>query len=446
MKIEYISRIQDENVKLRKQQFASFISQYGIQHNEASKYIESLFSKPLEKLTASQRRGRLLSELFIKSYNTMPDGSFKYHVVAWRSLFFPTEILYAMDIIPFTPEMTASQLAMSGIQIERVETAEQHNFSQDLCSFMRTAIGASIENMFPAPDIIVSSSHICDPSAKFGEYASIKYNRPEFILDVPYNIFGCSNPALKEEAIQYVTHQLKEMVQFLKENTGNDFDLEKFKECLQYSNEARKWLLRGNELIHSSNPSAYIGIKDLDYAANLMHTWGTKEIIDVYRLRYEEYLKSEPASEDKYRPPIHWYHLRPYYKNKLLQYIEERFRIVGSMVNYMYWSEMDISNPFRALAIKTLLHPAYCPVLLRAQITRSIICSGEGVIAYYPKSCRHFHSSARIESEYFRNACIPYLVIDGDCIDNRGDDFAVVQTRVDRFHKELLQQSKGKIA
>jgi hypothetical protein len=29
------------------------------------------------------------------------------------------------------------------------------------------------------------------------------------------------------------------------------------------------------------------------------------------------------------------------------------------------------------------------------------------------------------------------LTIDGDCIDNRGDDFLVLKTRIDRFLKSL---------
>jgi hypothetical protein len=42
-----------------------------------------------------------------------------------------------------------------------------------------------------------------------------------------------------------------------------------------------------------------------------------------------------------------------------------------------------------------------------------------------------------MEEESSRAAGIPMLVIDGDCIDNRGDDFMVQKTRIDRFLKDL---------
>jgi hypothetical protein len=70
------------------------------------------------------------------------------------------------------------------------------------------------------------------------------------------------------------------------------------------------------------------------------------------------------------------------------------------------------------------------------------IPEGHGAVAFYPKSCRHFHSSSRIEAELFKKAGIPLLTIDGDCIDNRGDDFLVLKTRIDRFMKRLVQHAQ----
>jgi hypothetical protein len=42
-----------------------------------------------------------------------------------------------------------------------------------------------------------------------------------------------------------------------------------------------------------------------------------------------------------------------------------------------------------------------------------------------------------MEAEALKKAGIPMLTIDGDCIDNRGDDFLVLKTRIDRFLKSL---------
>jgi len=430
-----------ENTEQRKVQFKNFLALLGIGEEAGDDYIKSRFSGPADGLKASQKRGRLLAEQFIRCYNKTKDCSEKYQFVAWRSLFMPTEIMYAMDVMPFTTEMVAAQLAIMGCQIDRIETAEENHFSQDLCSFIRTAVGSVIEDIFPMPDILITSTHLCDPSAKFGGYASMKYKRPEFVLDVPYGLYGGvyeEDVKRIEEGVDYLSQQYKDLVRFITENTGVEFHEEKLKQVIEWSNQARKWLKMGNEFAYYTGTPTIKGSKDIDYASNLMQTWGTEEIVDVYRARYEEFVRSaESGVPVPDKPRIHWYHLKPYYKNNLLSYIEEHVRIVSSMVNYMYWDEMDPEDPFRSLARKTLMIPAYCPVSVRAEVAKKWMIEGDGIIAFYPKSCRHFHSSARIEAEIFKKANFPYLAIDGDCIDNRGDDFAIMQTRVDRFIKSM---------
>jgi benzoyl-CoA reductase/2-hydroxyglutaryl-CoA dehydratase subunit BcrC/BadD/HgdB len=447
MNKDNISKVIAENTEQRRAQFRNFIALLGIGEEAGDNYIKSRFSGAAGDLKASHKRGRLLAEQFIRCYNKTPDCSEKYQLVAWRSLFMPTEIMYAMDIMPFTTEMAAAQLAMMGCQIRRMETAEENHFSQDLCSFIRTAVGAVIEDVFPTPDILITSSHLCDPSAKFGGYASIKYKRPEFVLDVPYGLFGGvyeEDYKRIEEGVDYLALQYKDLVRFITDNTGVEFCEKKLKQVIERSNRARQWLKLGNEFAYYRGTPAMKGSKDIDYAANLMQTWGTEEMVDVYRTRYEEFVQgADTGAPAPDKPRIHWYHLKPYYKNNLMSYIEEHAHIVSTMVNFMYWDEMDPDDPFRSLARRTLMMPGYCPVSVRAEITKKWIIEGDGIIAYYPKSCRHFHSSARIEMEIFKAANIPYLAIDGDCIDNRGDDFAIVQTRIDRFIKSMRKIKTG---
>jgi benzoyl-CoA reductase/2-hydroxyglutaryl-CoA dehydratase subunit BcrC/BadD/HgdB len=141
-----------------------------------------------------------------------------------------------------------------------------------------------------------------------------------------------------------------------------------------------------------------------------------------------------------------WFHLRPYYRNNVLEYIEERADIVQTQVNYVFWDELDAKDPYRSMASKLLFHPGYCPVAIRTQMIIERMQKGDGIIAFYPKSCRHFHSSARIEAELFKNAGIPFLIIDGDCIDSRGDDFLVLKTRIDRFLKSLQSHTRNTIS
>jgi benzoyl-CoA reductase/2-hydroxyglutaryl-CoA dehydratase subunit BcrC/BadD/HgdB len=331
-----------------------------------------------------------------------------------------------------------------------METAEENGFSQDICSFIRTAAGAAIEDIFPTPDFLATTSHLCDPSAKFASYAALKYRRPEFVLDIPYGIYEgvyLEDVRRVNDAVDYLAGQFEDLVRFIEAHTGAGFDLERFKQTIQWSNQARYWVQKGNAVVRDKGTTAFTGSKDIDFAVNLMQTWGAPEVIDVYKSRHDEFAKGAEAGHGiPDSPRILWYHLKPYYKNSLMSYIEKQIPIYATMVNFIYWDEMDPDDPFRSLARKTLLSPGYCPVSVRANLTAKRMRQGDGVIAFYPKSCRHFHSSAHIEAHTFKSAGIPFLAIDGDCIDNRGDDFAVLQTRLDRFIKKLHKGKNNKTA
>ncbi len=432
-------QIREENIKQRALQFTNFAAITGLSAEVVEQGVKSRFSRPWHELKAAQKRGRLLSEQFLRCYNKSPAGDVAYQRVVWRSLFMPTELFYAMNLMPFTVEMAAAQLAMSNLAVGRLETAEGNGFSQDLCSFIKTGAGAVLENIFPSPDVIITTSHLCDPAAKFAAFIAQKYKRPEFVIDIPYGMWSLDSDRQQlDESVDYVAGQLEEMVRFITRNTGAELDTEELSRVIHRANEARYWLKLGNDLAHSPTSGVIPGSKDLNYATNLMQTWGTKEIVDVYKARFEEFkAMAQAAHHQPEKPRVLWSHLRPYYDNNLLAYLEEKANIVYSQVNYVYWDELDPQEPFRSLARKALLNPAYCPLQKRIEFTLARRLKGDGIIAFYPKSCRHFHSAARMEEESSRAAGIPMLVIDGDCIDNRGDDFMVQKTRIDRFLKDL---------
>ncbi len=436
------SAMLEENRRRRREQWRNFLSLHGLPREAYESYVAGALSRPWSELRASQKRGRLLSEQFLRCYGVHPLEGGADKLVAWRSLFMPTELIYAMGLVPFTLEMFAAQLSMMGKAVKCLEEAEENGFAPDVCSFVKAGAGAMLLDIPPSPDVILTSTHLCDPAAKLAEFAAERYERPEFVLDVPYGAWSWlhedGDPARFEEAVDYVAGQLANMAAFMTEVTGARLDLDRLREVVEYSNEAGRWLARGNVLAYYSDRPLLRGSRDMDHAANLMQTWGTPELVDIFRSRYEEINAAAAAkAEPSRRPRIVWAHLRPYYGSSLLEYIEERADIVGSVVNYSYWEDLETENPFRAIARKTLLNPAFSPLRDRVELYARVIRPGDGIIAYYPKSCRHFHCSGRMETESFRRLGIPMLVIDGDCVDDRGDDFLVVKTRIDRFLKEL---------
>jgi len=168
----------------RTQQLQDFLK-FSQEHKEKSTMKDmgekagALLKKPASELSASQKRGRGITDMFMKAYD--PNSC-----VVWHSLFMPTEIFQAMDIVPFTAEMAAAGIAGAGISRVLVERGESYTQCMDSCSFATCSAGAMLEHLFPEPDFIVTTSQLCDTAIKLARFSAQITGRKEFFIDVPF--------------------------------------------------------------------------------------------------------------------------------------------------------------------------------------------------------------------------------------------------------------------
>jgi len=135
---------------------------------------------PFYTLQATKKRIGITARLFRKAYR-------KDSVVAWRTSFVPSEILFALGIVPFAVEGVISMFANSNLTAEILAKAEENYSSRDACSFLRGTYGAAIANYLPTPDFLICTSLYCDASAKTFYSLGRMYNKPVFYIDVPYD-------------------------------------------------------------------------------------------------------------------------------------------------------------------------------------------------------------------------------------------------------------------
>jgi benzoyl-CoA reductase/2-hydroxyglutaryl-CoA dehydratase subunit BcrC/BadD/HgdB len=405
---------------------------------DASEKMHDLSRIPYSQLSSSQKRGRLITNMLMRAYD--PN-----ECVVWHSLFMPSEIFYAFGMVPFSTEMVSAGLAGAGLSKGFVETGEMYTQCMDSCSFSTCTVGAISEDVFPIPDFLITTSQLCDPEKKLARFASQTYGRKDFFIDIPYG--GCLLEGDDyEKAVDYVAKQLEFMVAFFERETGKKLDNEKLKNVLRYSNEARDWFVKMDEL-RSTHPALIKGTKILDFSAVLLDIWGTEEAADIFKTLYEE-LKAEAdkggLTNEKYR--VGWVHLRPYYDNTIINYLEEEcgVYIVKEEINYIFWGEHDINDPFRSIARKVLANPAYSPLEVKNEIYKRVVEKFrlDGMIGFAHKGCRHFYSSLHMASDHFRGK-FPFLVIDGDCVDPRAYSFPLLKTRIDSFVDTMKIRKEG---
>lgn len=389
---------------------------------------------PFHTLEATKLRSQLIGKLFRKAYQ-------KDSVVAWRSSFVPTEILFALDIVPFPPESVISMLANSHLTDDILKTAEDHNHSRDTCSFLRSTFGAIVNNYMPMPDFLITTSLYCHGSAQVFYSISKKYNKPFYYLDVPYDYD-------RPYAVEYVAKQLEDIVKSIAQNCNMEFDIDRLKQAVEYSNQARDYYSKVNEL-RKNKPTPMLGGEAIDYAIILAHTFGCREMVEICRTLYEELkerVDKRIGSLDEERYRILWRHLRPYYTNTVFEYLEivHKAAVVFEEANCVYWERMDSEDPFRSIAKKVLSNGAFGQFQRWLNYTVSFVNDYDidGIVEFAHWGCRYLTSNTQILKEALQERYTPVLVIEGDCIDRRDYSDAQIKTRIDAFI-EILNRKKG---
>ncbi len=423
--------------------------------NPQKMFREKLKGQLGRKLLSSPATYRLAKDLFVNRNRfafkarmmmtamALDQAAEAYHqskAVAWTSAFFPGELVYLFDLVPFAPEAAAGATASLDLAPDLLKHSDQMGLSADSCSFHRCAAAGTDLEYFPLPDFLMASSHLCDGAPRLFQYMARRYNKPLYLLDVPYR--------QSKQALDYVASQLAEVAEDLEKQTGKKLTDEKIKEVFDNSNRARYHQLEVAGL-RQNIPSPLNGEEGLAYFYLTLLGQGHPETPKIYQTLAEELQeiiedRRDDASYFKaedYR--LIWLHLRPYYASEMISYMEKELRqkIVAEEMNYVYWPPLDPEKPFLSLARKVLSHPALGPIDRKLETIQKMVDDyrADGVIHFSHWGCRQSVGGTLVMRKKMREKGIPFLALDGDCIDGASFPWGQSLTRIEGFH-EMLEQ------
>ncbi|GAG55932.1 unnamed protein product [marine sediment metagenome] len=195
--------------------------------------VENTHSK---MLNATQGLKNIMGRHFLAIEQAYRDSK----PTAWATSGSPVEMLYAMDVQPMLPENSATVSAAQKFSQKFIEIAEQQGFSYDLCSYFKTNIGAveskagMIEGGTRKPTFMLSTDVICDTHVNWFEVQAERMNVPHFTIDVPHVVSNTNNRQLNYFK-KYVSEQLYELVDFMQEVTGHEYNEEKARKVTENS-------------------------------------------------------------------------------------------------------------------------------------------------------------------------------------------------------------------
>ncbi|MFX1279485.1 MAG: 2-hydroxyacyl-CoA dehydratase, partial [Promethearchaeota archaeon] len=202
----------------------------------------SKMKKTGKMLNATNKLRNEMGRHFLAIEQAYRDGK----PTAWATAGTPVELLYTMGIQPMLPENSATISAAMKKSQNFIELAEDQGFSYDLCSYFKTNVGAVLSNAEMSeggtrkPTFMLSSDVICDTHVNWFQVQSERMGGvPHFTIDVPHVVSNTNNRQ-REYFKNYIKEQLWELLEFITEVTGNEYDEEKAREVAQNSYEMGK--------------------------------------------------------------------------------------------------------------------------------------------------------------------------------------------------------------
>lgn len=394
--------------------------------------LEMMVKQAETALAAKESPGwlwmREWGKLFLRAYE--PDRKVVYTAV----YAFPMELLSAFDVVPFDFETAGSMLASTEYGVPTMKEAEDRGYAMDVCSFHRAALGASFNEYFPRPDLLLTTSYYCDQKAKTNEILALLHGRESFLLYVPAEI--------NRDSVAYVEKQLREVAARLGEITGKRLDEDRLKEAVRSSNRARRSHLRLLELLKHC-PAPWGGGQLIGFSINggMFNGTETKERLNEAFLRsLEKRIASGKPRPEEHR--LYWFAWLPTYPSNLFDILESKGVSVPLCETFrVFWDEIDEDRPFEGLALKCLQNPFVGPVTRRTRGLDRVVEAYriDGALLFATPACRHANAAYRHLKDSLERVGVPFLMLDMDISDPRGYSPEQTRTRLEGFI-ELLDQ------
>lgn len=387
----------------------------------------------------SDRRGEwlyysLLAGCFRKIQKAREEG----RPVVGHTIFVPTELLYAMDIVPMYLEGTGEIMArMLGLE-ESFAAAKTAGFAGEICSGHRLLNAMACRGWLPRAGAFIWSNLVCDLTAKSGDYLTAVYDRPGLYLDRPYH----DTP----EGRRYYVRELERMTGFLEELTGRKMDPDRLTEAVENSRRAAEVFREICEM-RKSVPSPMRSHHLIEMTLAQLLLSGTPELVDFYRVVRDE-LKEEMEKPE--RPPERYrlmnFFFYPSYLWKFLNTLETEYR--ASMVaepHLSLWAdaEIDPSRPLESLAAKAFALTDTGPLagVAESAVRQAKEYRADGALYWAHMGCRQTCATIKIIKDALLKEGIPTLVIDCDLADSTIVTEEEITARVEQF-LELLDDRR----
>jgi benzoyl-CoA reductase/2-hydroxyglutaryl-CoA dehydratase subunit BcrC/BadD/HgdB len=381
---------------------------------------------------------QMLSNYFTRLLNAKEEGKF----IAAHSVFFPTEIIYAMDLVPMHTETTTWMMSLfTGECADLLASGAELGMASEICSPHRGLAGAFSIGALPRPDAMLWSNMVCDNTAKSGELIVEMNDCPGFFLDHPFKH--------SKEEVDYLVGELEEMVRFLEEKSGKRMNWDSLAEIVARMDKQIELVREINELRKTIptpfRAGGFLELLTIDYLFP-----GQPESIEYLETLLQELtemVKNGQGAVPDERFRLMSFFIPPMYLIGFLEKLSLEHGAISVIEPFFtFWGEgrLDSNKPLESVAQKSYMLPEmrmYGPMDNRA-IDSIVKCAEEykvnGAIYYADVGCRHTCAAIKLFKDTLNELDIPMLTLDCDVVDPTITSKEEIREKVEGFY-ELLE-------
>lgn len=401
------------------------------------------------RLSAESTPDRKSDALYYRMLETYYERIMRAHdegkLIVAHTVFFPEEVIYAMDLVPMHTEATTWMITLfTGESAGVVSAGAELGLASEICTPHRGLAGAMATGVIPRPDVVLWSNLVCDNTAKSGELLVKLTGAPGFFIDHPFK----ETP----EELAYLTEEIAEMVRFLEEISGKKMNWERFSEIIARMDRQLDLIREINELRKAVptpfSPQGFMQLLTADYLFP-----GQPEAIAYLEALRDELKAMVTAGkgavpDERFR--LMGFFLPPMYLTGFFEKISREYGAVSVTEPFFtFWGEgkLDPSKPLESVARKSYMIPEmrmYGPLDERA-LNSITACARDyrvdGAIYYADVGCRHACATIKLFKDRLAEMGIPMLTLDCDVVDPRVTSEDEVREKLEQFF-ELIEGSR----
>jgi benzoyl-CoA reductase/2-hydroxyglutaryl-CoA dehydratase subunit BcrC/BadD/HgdB len=370
--------------------------------------------------------------------------------VAWCTSVGPAELLRALGFELFFPENHGAMLGATRAANRVMPRAHAAGYSQDICSYLTSDIGAYLSGetplerygmkSVPRADVLVFNTNQCRDVRDWFEFYGREWRAPVVGVTAMRGLERVS-----EEDVDAIERQLESLVEPLEQIAGTKLDSDRLRKAVERSRECST-LWRACLETAAHRPAPWTFFDATVHMGPAVVLRGTSEACDYYRAllsELERRCEQGVAAVPDERHRLYWDGMPIWGRLRSLstQLAELRTAVVASTYcNSWIFDCLDPDSPFRSLA-RASLELFICrsegpKQRLIEEMARRY--SVDGVLFHDSRTCPNnsntrYGMPRRLQAE----TGVPTLVIEGDLNDLRCFSDEQSRTSIEGFVEQL---------